>query len=108
MHHNFFQYIRYKNNFLITLNTIRTLGLTIKKQITTFIKSNLHLNIKLNQIKNRNEKFIKFLSYKIYLTNFQKRKNGINTSKYYRIFYTNIKKLHTKLSRINAFKIKKN
>lgn len=108
MHHNFFQYIRYKNNFLVTLNTIRTLGLSIKKQITTFLKSNLHLNIKLNQIKNRNEKFIKFLSYKIYLTSFQKRKNDINTSKYYRIIYTNIKKLNTKLSRINAFKIKKN
>jgi hypothetical protein len=104
---NFLKYIRYKNNFLVGLNTTRKLGLTIQKQITIFIKSDLHLNIKLNQIKNRNEKFIKFLSYKIYLISFQKRTNDINTSKYYNIIYTSIKNLRTKLSRINAFKIKK-
>ena len=107
MHHHYIKYIRYKNNFLVALNSNRKLGLTVQKRITTFIKSDLHLNIKLNQMKNRNEKFINFLNYKIYLTNFQKRKNDINVSKYYRIIYTSIKKLHTKLSRINAFKIKK-
>lgn len=108
MTYNFLKYVRYKNNFLVSLNTNRKLGLIIQKRITTFIKSDLHLNIKFNQMKNRNEKFIKFLSYKIYLTTFQKRKNEMNKSKYYQIIYTNIKKLHTKLSRINAFKIKKN
>ena len=103
---NVLQYIRYKNHFLISLNSQRKLTLKIRKQIDTFIKSDLHLNLKLNQLKNQNEKYIKFLNYKIYLTNFRKKK--LKTLKYWGLIYANIEKLNKKLWRINTFKIKKN
>jgi hypothetical protein len=51
----------------------RSLALNIQKQIDTFIKSDLHLEVKQNKIVNRNEGSVKFLGFNIYLAKFHKK-----------------------------------
>ena len=67
------QYIRYVDDFLIGIVGLRSLVLNAQKQIDTFIKSDLHLKIKQNQIVNRNEGSVKFLAFQIYFAAFYKK-----------------------------------
>ena len=50
---NSLQYVRYVDDFLIGVVGPRSLALSIQKQIDTFIKSDLHLEVKQNKIVNR-------------------------------------------------------
>ena len=44
-----------------------------RQAIDTFLKSDLHLEVKKNDIVNRNEKGVTFLGFRIYLPSFHKK-----------------------------------
>jgi len=66
-------YTRYADDFIIGIVGPKSFANETRKQINTFIKSNLHLDLSKDQLVNRNSKGVKFLSYLIYLPTFSKK-----------------------------------
>jgi len=110
---NSLQYVRYADNFLIGVVGPRSLAFNIQKQIDTFIKSDLHLEIKQNKIVNRNEGSVKFLGFAIYLAKFHKKTRVkwnfyASIAKYRNRVLARIKKSDARLAKAAVFELKKN
>lgn len=69
----FIQYARYADDFLVGIVGPHKLATDTRQAIDTFLKSNLHLEVKKNDIVNRNEKGVTFLGFRIYLPSFHKK-----------------------------------
>lgn len=67
------QYVRYADDFLIGIVGPKQFAEGIRKDINQFIKGNLHLEVKKDDLINRNEGGVKFLGFMIYLVNFNKK-----------------------------------
>lgn len=65
------QYVRYANEFLIGIVGTREYAVQIRKDLNNFIKSNLHLEVKKNNLLSRNDKPIKFLGHLIGLSEYK-------------------------------------
>jgi hypothetical protein len=91
----------------------RNLARSIQKQRDTFIKSDLHLEVKQNKIVNRNEGSVKFLGFRIYLAKFHKKTRVkwnpfASIAKYRRRVIARIKKSDARLAKAAVFELKKN
>jgi retron-type reverse transcriptase len=67
------QYVRYADDFIIGIVGSRKLARDTQRHVDTFLKSNLHLEVKKNNIVNRNEKGVRFLGFQIYLHSYKKK-----------------------------------
>jgi len=110
---NSLQYVRYADDFLIGVVGPRSLALNIQKQIDTFIKSDLHLEVTQNKIVNRNEGSVKFLGFTIYLAKFHKKtrvkwNHLASIVKYRNRVLARIKKSDARLAKAAVFEMKKN
>jgi len=70
---NKIQYVRYADDFLLGIIGPRSYAEACRTEINKFLKSNLHLEVKKDNMVNRNEKGVKFLGYSIYLPKFNKK-----------------------------------
>lgn len=81
-------YVRYADDFIIGIVGPKEFALEIRDRIDTFIKGNLHLEVKKNDIVNRNEGSVRFLGFNIKLAPFHKktrsRKSEFESSKRYK------------------------
>lgn len=107
------QYVRYAGDFLIGIAGPRSLVLNIQKQIDIFIKSDLHLEVKKNNIVNRNEGSVQFLGFQIYFAAFYKKTRVkwnklASMSKYRRRVLARINKSDARLAKAAIFELKKN
>lgn len=107
------QYVRYADDFLVGVVGSKKLAVSVQKQINTFIKSNLHLEIKQNKIVNRNEGSVHFLGFRIYLAKFHKKtrvkwNKFASIAKYRRRVLARIQKSDARLAKAAVFEIKKN
>lgn len=93
-------YVRYVNSFLIGIVGSKEFAFKIKNEINEFLKSNLHLQIKKNNMINRNNKSLLFLGFliKLFYTFYDKSKI-ISTKKKTALRYK--KKLIVKMSNLN-------
>lgn len=66
-------YVRYANDFLVGIVGPKEFALGTRNKINTFLKSNLHLEVKKDALVNRNEKGINFLSFVICMPSFNKK-----------------------------------
>lgn len=110
---NCLQYVRYADDFLVGIVGSKKIAVSVQKQINTFIKSNLHLEIKHSKIINRNEGSVPFLGFRIYLAKFHKKtrvkwNKFASIAKYRRRVLARIKKSDARLAKAAVFKIKKN
>lgn len=78
---NFIQYIRYADDFILGIGGSKKLAEEIREKINSFLITNLFLEVKRNQIVNRNSHGVKFLGFIIYLSKFR-RKTRIKWSKF--------------------------
>ena len=63
----FISYVRYANDFLIGIIGSRKYALQVKRDITNFLKSHLHLDVSKSELVNRNESKVSFLGHFIKL-----------------------------------------
>jgi hypothetical protein len=66
-------YVRYAADFLIGIAGSKEFSCEIRSIIDQFVKGDLHLEIKKNNIVNNNEDAVKFLGFAIYLPMFRKK-----------------------------------
>lgn len=71
--YDFIQYVRYADDFILGIGGSKRLALTTRKQIDTFLKSNLHLDVSHNAVVNRNEGPVKFLGFLLRLSHFRRK-----------------------------------
>lgn len=71
------QYVRYADDFLIGIVGSRKYALQVRKDINNFIKGNLHLKVKKDNIVHRNEGPVKFLGYMISLPEFKAKTSAL-------------------------------
>lgn len=107
------QYVRYANNFLVGILGPKKFVISVQKQIDTYIKSNLHLEIKQNKIVNLNESSVQFLGFVIYFVKFKKKtkvklNRCVNIVNYRERVFACIQKYDAKLAKAAVFEIKKN
>lgn len=98
------QYVRYADDFILGIVGSRRLATLVQKNIDTFIKCDLHLQIKKNDLINRNQGAAKFLSYLVYLPSFHKktrtkRKQIASTMKYKRRIQARLRLADARLAR---------
>ena len=91
----------------------RSLVLNAHKQIDIFIKSDLHLEVKQNNIVNRNEGSVKFLGFRIYFAAFYKKtrvkwNKFASMAKYRKRVLARINQSDTRLAKAAVFELKKN
>ena len=84
-----------------------------QKQIDIFIKSDLHLEVRQNNIVNRNEGFVKFLGFQIYFAVFSKKTRVkwnklASIAKYRRRVIARMNKSDARLAKAAVFELKKN
>lgn len=65
------QYVRYADNFLIGIVGSREYAVQVKKDLNLFLKGNLHLNVKKDNLVHRNDGAINFLGHRIKLSEFK-------------------------------------
>ena len=65
------QYVRYVDDFLIGIVGSREYATQVSKDITNFLKSSLHLNVKKDNLVHRNDGPVIFLGHKIRLSEFK-------------------------------------
>jgi retron-type reverse transcriptase len=65
------QYVRYADDFLIGVVGSREYAVQVQKEINNFLKGNLHLEVKKNNLVHRNDKAITFLGHTIRLSEFK-------------------------------------
>jgi retron-type reverse transcriptase len=109
---NFLQYVRYADDFIIGVGGPRELASEIRKKIDTFLKCDLHLEVKKNAIINRNEGSVPFLGFLINLSNVHKKpsakwKKFASITKYRRRVQSRILKTDAKLANAAVWSIKK-
>lgn len=74
------QYVRYVDDFLVGIVGSREFALQIRKDLNNFIKSNLHLEVKKNNLVSRNDKPVKFLGHFIDFSEYKVKTSGIPKS----------------------------
>ena len=67
------QYVRYVDDFLIGVVGSREYAAKIRKDLNQFIKGNLHLDVRKDNLVHRSEKSVKFLGHLIKLTEFKSK-----------------------------------
>jgi len=67
------QYVRYVDDFLIGVVGSRQYAVAIRKDINQFIKGNLHLDVRKDDLVHRSEKSVEFLSHLVKLTEFKSK-----------------------------------
>ncbi len=67
------QYVRYADDFLIGVVGGRNFAIKLQKDINKFIKGNLHLRVKKDEIVHRNKGSVRFLGHDIKLQGFKKK-----------------------------------
>ena len=75
------QYVRYANDFLISIVSPKFLIWEIRAQINQFIKGNLHLKVKKDKLVIKGSKPIKFLGFLIYPAAFNEKIRSENGAK---------------------------
>jgi Type II intron maturase/Reverse transcriptase (RNA-dependent DNA polymerase) len=71
------QYVRYVNDFLIGIVGSRKFATQVRKDINNFIKGNLHLNVKKDNLIHRNDGPVKFLSHLVGLPEFKVKTSAV-------------------------------
>jgi len=71
------QHVRYVNNFLIGIAGSRELALQIRKYLNNFIRSNLHLKIKRDDLISCYNKQVEFLGHSVSFNQYKKEKNTV-------------------------------
>jgi retron-type reverse transcriptase len=71
------QYVRYADDFLIGIVGDRKFAIQVRSDINTFIKSDLHLNLKKDQILHRNDGSVTFLGHLISLVEFKAKTTAV-------------------------------
>ena len=71
------QYVRYVDDFLIGIVGSREYASQVRKNINNFVKGNLHLKVKKDNIVHRNEGQIKFLGHMIGLPEFKAKTSAV-------------------------------
>jgi len=74
------QYVRYADDFLIGIVGSREYASQVRKDINNFIKGNLHLKVKKDNIVHRNENPVKFLGHLIGLPEFKAKTSALPKS----------------------------
>lgn len=105
-------YTRYVDDFIIGIVGSKSFAMEVKNSVNTFLKSNLHLNVKKDTLINRNSKGTKFLGYFIYLATFNKKTRGIpnkllSLAKYKRRVLARLQKSDEKLARSTYYDIRR-
>lgn len=67
------QYVRYADDFLIGIVGSHSYATQIKKDISTFLKGNLHLDLKEEMLVHRNDESVNFLGHLVKLREFRKK-----------------------------------
>jgi Type II intron maturase/Reverse transcriptase (RNA-dependent DNA polymerase) len=103
------QYARYADNIIIGITGPRKFAMYVRKEIDTFIKSDLHLKINKNEIIHRDQNPITFLGHNVQFINFHGK---IRTKKkqleaIFRYKNKTIQNLKSKENRIVKFKTDK-
>lgn len=78
---NFIHYARYADDFILGIGGSKKLAEEIREKIDSFLITNLSLEVKRNQIVNRNSYAVEFLGFLIYLSKFR-RKTRVKWSKF--------------------------
>lgn len=71
LHVRHIQYVRYVDDFLIGVVGSREYAAKIRKDLNQFIKGNLHLGVKKDNLVHRSEKSVKFLGHLVKLSEFK-------------------------------------
>ena len=71
------QYVRYADDFLIGIVGSREYVVQIRKDINNFLKSNLHLQVKKDNVVHRNDGPVIFLGHKIRLSEFKVKTSAL-------------------------------
>lgn len=66
----FIQYVRYSNETIIGITSSKAFAVYVRKEIDTFLKSNLHFKINKNKIVDKYQPSIIFLNHTIQLVNY--------------------------------------
>lgn len=66
-------YVRYADDYLIGIVGPKNFAIEVRSKVDQFVKGDLHLEIKKNDIVNRNEGAVKFLGFAIYLPTFRNK-----------------------------------
>lgn len=106
------QYVRYANDFLIGIVGTKDTAKWVREKIDTFVKSDLHLEVRKNDIVNRNGGSILFLGFAIYLSKFKtpltvKWKSLRATQRYRDRIIARLKIGDAKLAKAAVFNIKR-
>lgn len=105
-------YTRYADDFILGIVGSKSFAMEVKNSVNTFLKSNLHLNVKKDMLINRNSKGTKFLGYLIYLPTFNKKTRAIpnkllSLTKYKRRVLARLQKSDEKLARSTYYDIRR-
>lgn len=106
------EYVRYADDFLIGVIGTKDTAKWVREKIDTFVKSDLHLEVKKNDIVNRNDRSVLFLGFAIYLSQFKtsltvKWKKLRATRKYKDRILARLKTGDAKLAKAAVFNIKR-
>ena len=71
------QYVRYADDFLIGVVGSREYAVQVRKDITNFLKSSLHLEVKKDNLVHRNDGPVIFLGHKICLNEFKVKTSAL-------------------------------
>jgi retron-type reverse transcriptase len=66
-------YVRYADDFLMGIVGPKSFALMVRDKIDQFIKGNLHLEVKKNELVHRNDKAVKFLGFNVKLSEFHEK-----------------------------------
>ena len=110
---NFIHYVRYADDFIVGIGGSKKLAEEVRGKIDSFLQNNLHLEVKRNQLVNRNSGVVKFLGFLIYLSKFRRKtrvkwKKFSSLAKYRKRVIARLIKADAKLAKAAVHSIKKN
>jgi Type II intron maturase/Reverse transcriptase (RNA-dependent DNA polymerase) len=106
-------YVRYADDFLIGVVGPKEFAIEVRSKVNQFVKGDLHIEIKKNDIVNRNEGAVKFLGFAIYLPAFRNKirvkwKSTASVQKYKQRVVSRLKCNNAKLANRQVNLIKAN
>lgn len=101
------RFVRYEKSFLVGISGSRKFVEGVRLFINNFIKSNLHLKIKKDDLINRNEKSVKFLGFKLCLSIRKRSSIGDSFCCYKRKVLAKLRCGNIRLANAAVFAIKK-
>jgi len=110
---NFIHYIRYADDFIVGIGGSKKLAEEVRGKIDSFLQNNLYLEVKQNQLVNRNSGAVKFLGFLIYLSKFRRKtrikwKKFSSLAKYRKRVIARLSKADARLAKAAVHSIKKN